>query len=89
MIVYGSSLSPFVRKVLSFGAEKGLELELRRTGLGSDDAAARSVKKKFFDEMCGAGKDTRFFVGTRFPYNTWFVIGVFWPPKITQPSLFP
>ena len=57
--------------------------------LGSDDAAARSVKKKFFDEMCGAGKDTRLFVGTRFPYNTWLVIGVFWPPKITQPSLFP
>lgn len=29
MIVYGSSLSPFVRKVLVFAAEKGLEVELR------------------------------------------------------------
>jgi glutathione S-transferase len=37
MIVYGSSMSPFVRKVLAFGAEKGLELESRPLGLGSDD----------------------------------------------------
>lgn len=28
MIVYGSSLSPFVRKVLAFAAEKGIALEL-------------------------------------------------------------
>ena len=32
MIVYGSSLSPFVRKVLAFAGEKGIELELRPTG---------------------------------------------------------
>ena len=37
MIVFGSSLSPFVRKVLAFGAEKGLELESRALGLGSED----------------------------------------------------
>ncbi|WP_324750801.1 glutathione S-transferase family protein [Sphingomonas sp. LY54] len=37
MIVYGSSISPFVRKVLAFGAEKGLELESRPLPLGSDD----------------------------------------------------
>jgi glutathione S-transferase len=37
MIVYGSSLSPFVRKVLAFGAEKGLELEHRSLGLGATD----------------------------------------------------
>ena len=35
MIVYGSSLSPYVRKVLAFAAEKGLELELKPLGLGS------------------------------------------------------
>jgi glutathione S-transferase len=39
MIVYGSSLSPFVRKVLAFGAEKGIALELKQVGLGSDDPA--------------------------------------------------
>ena len=32
MIVYGSSLSPFVRKVLAFAAEKGIELEVQPTG---------------------------------------------------------
>ena len=33
MIVYGSSLSPFVRKTLAYAAEKGMELELRPTGM--------------------------------------------------------
>lgn len=56
--------------------------------LGSDEAAAESVKRKFFDELCAPDRDTRFFMGTRFPYNTWLVVGVFWPPKIRQPSLF-
>ena len=37
MIVYGASLSPFVRKVLAYGAEKGLELGHKPLGLGSDD----------------------------------------------------
>lgn len=32
MILYGSSLSPYVRKVLAFASEKGIELELKRTG---------------------------------------------------------
>jgi glutathione S-transferase len=32
MIVYGSSLSPFVRKVLAFAGEKGIEIELQPTG---------------------------------------------------------
>ena len=56
--------------------------------LGSDEAAALSVKKKFLDELCGPDKDTRFFMGTFFPYNTWLVLGVFWPPKIKQGTLF-
>ena len=34
MIVYGSRLSPFVRKVMVYGAEKGLALELVAAGLG-------------------------------------------------------
>ncbi|MGN6058874.1 MAG: glutathione S-transferase family protein, partial [Sphingomicrobium sp.] len=32
MILYGSSLSPYVRKVLAFAGEKGVELELQPTG---------------------------------------------------------
>lgn len=32
MILYGSSLSPYVRKVLAFAGEKGIELELQSPG---------------------------------------------------------
>jgi glutathione S-transferase len=43
MIVYGSSMSPFVRKVLAFAAEKGIEVETKPTGLGSDDPDFRAA----------------------------------------------
>lgn len=56
--------------------------------LGSDEAAAESVKKRFLGELCRSDKDTRFFMGTFFPYNTWLVLGVFWPPRIKQGFLF-
>jgi hypothetical protein len=56
--------------------------------LGSEEAAAASVRNKYFEELCGQNKDTRFFMGTVFPYNTWVVIGVYWPPKIKQTLLF-
>jgi hypothetical protein len=56
--------------------------------LGSEREAAESVRGKFLDELCRKDKDTRFFMGTRFPYNTWLVLGVFWPPRIVQQSLF-
>lgn len=56
--------------------------------LGSEEAAAESVKKKFLGELCREDKDTRFFMGTRHPYNVWLVLGVFWPPKTLQKDLF-
>ena len=56
--------------------------------LGDEQAAVANVKNKFFHELCGPTKDTRFFMGTVFPYNTWVVLGVFWPPKDLQPTLF-
>ena len=34
MIVYGNSLSPYVRKTLAFAAEKGVEVELQPAGMG-------------------------------------------------------
>jgi glutathione S-transferase len=37
MILFGSALSPFVRKVVAFAAEKGIEIESRPVALGSDD----------------------------------------------------
>ncbi len=39
MIVFGSSMSPFVRKVLAFAAEKGVAVDTRPTGLRSRDPA--------------------------------------------------
>ena len=38
MILYGSSLSPYVRKVLAFAGEKGIELELQPTGFPNPTA---------------------------------------------------
>jgi hypothetical protein len=55
--------------------------------LGSEEAAAESVKNKFLSELCRHDKDVRFFMGTRFPYNTWLVLGVFWPPRVAQRTL--
>lgn len=56
--------------------------------LGSEKAAAEAVREKFLGELCRDDKDTRFFMGTRFPYNVWLVLGVFWPPLVEQKSLF-
>ena len=52
--------------------------------LGSEEAAAGSVKNKFLDEVCREDKDLRFFMGTVFPFNQWIVVGTFWPPKIRE-----
>jgi hypothetical protein len=45
------------------------------------NGAIKKVKQKYLDQMCAADKDTRFFIGTMYPYNQWMVVGVFWPPK--------
>jgi len=51
MIVYGSSLSPFVRKVVAFAAEKGIELEVKPVGPGSADPEFREASP--FGKMPG------------------------------------
>ena len=38
MILYGSTLSPFVRKVMAFAGEKGVEIELKPTGFPNPEA---------------------------------------------------
>ncbi|MDP8993746.1 MAG: glutathione S-transferase family protein [Pseudomonadota bacterium] len=43
MIVYGSSMSPFVRKTLAFAAEKGIEVEYKPLGLGAEDPDFREA----------------------------------------------
>jgi len=65
MIVYGSSLSPFVRKVLAFAAEKGIELELKPVGPGSQDPEFREASPfgkmpGFRDPGSGSGADGDF-----------------------------
>lgn len=52
--------------------------------LGSRQAAAESVRKKYMNQIFAEDRDTRLFVGTTHPYNTWIVIGVFWPPLVRQ-----
>ena len=43
MILYGSTISPFVRKVAAYCNQKGLEFELRRVGIGDPDPGFRAA----------------------------------------------
>ena len=43
MIVYGSTLSPYVRKVMAFAAEKGIDLELVSASPGGSDPDFRAA----------------------------------------------
>jgi hypothetical protein len=56
-------------------------LYLRMRDEHGQQEAVEKVKQKFHNQMCAPDKDTRFFVGTMYPYNQWMVVGVFWPPK--------
>lgn len=50
--------------------------------LGSEIEASRSVQRKYFDELCSIDKDAYFYVGTTYKvYNSWIVLGVFYPNK--------
>ncbi len=51
MILFGSSISPFVRKVLAFAAEKGIALDNQRVGIGDPDPAFRAASP--FGKMPG------------------------------------
>lgn len=55
---------------------------------GSEEAAVQSIRHNFLEVMCREDRDTRFFMGTRHPYNEWLVVGTFWPPKQCQKPLF-
>lgn len=66
--------------------ELGVLFLKERKKLGNDEKAAESVRNKFLNELCAPEKDTRFFMGTVFPYNTWVVLGVFYPPKNDKPQ---
>jgi hypothetical protein len=53
------------------------------------DELKRKIREKYLDELCGANKDTHFFVGNHSLYpGSFMVLGVFWPPRSTQRELF-
>ena len=76
----------------SFKLNKKVKQLARKSALAykmkDNAAAAEKVRQKYFDEMCAPEKDTRFFMGTTYPFNSWVVLGVFWPPLKRQYSLF-
>ena len=43
MILYGSTISPFVRKAAAYCVEKGIEIELRPVGINDPDPAFRAA----------------------------------------------
>jgi len=43
MILYGSTLSPYVRKVAAYLGEKGIDFELKPTGIGDPDPEFRAA----------------------------------------------
>ncbi len=43
MILYGSSLSPFVRKLMAYCAEKNISFDLKPTGIGDPDPGFRAA----------------------------------------------
>lgn len=45
------------------------------------DIILEKIKQKWFGVMCSAKRDTHFIVGTRHPFPTFIILGVFWPPK--------
>ena len=67
--------------------ELGVLFLKERKRRGSEEAAIRSVRLKFLDEICRGDKDTRFFMGPRHPYNQWLVVGTFWPPRAQSDPL--
>lgn len=68
-------------RVMNEDWELGVLFLKERDRLRSERAAIQSVRHNFLDVMCGPDRDTRFFMGTRHPYNEWLVLGTFWPPR--------
>ncbi len=51
MILYGSSLSPYVRKVIAYGSEKGIEFDIQPVGPGDPNPEFRKASP--FGKMPG------------------------------------
>lgn len=64
--------------------ELGVLYLKERDRKASEKLAAQSVKAKYLNWMFSKGRDPLLFMGATFPYNSWVVIGVFYPPKQQQ-----
>jgi glutathione S-transferase len=80
MKLYGVSLSPYVRKVLIFAAEKGIELELKPVALGQPDPEFRAVSP--FGKMPGFADDD-------FRISDSTAIVTYLEAKYPEPALLP
>jgi hypothetical protein len=64
--------------------ELGVLYLKERDRKASEQLAAQSVKEKYLNWMFSKERDPLLFMGTTFPYNSWVVIGVFYPPRQRQ-----
>lgn len=53
-----------------------------------EDVARKKFKDKWLGQMCGDDRDTHFIVGNKFRTPSFMVLGVFYPPRVSQLSLF-
>ena len=86
MIVYGSTFSPFVRKVMAFVAEKGLTAELKPAGMGRggaefDEASPFRKMPGFRDPGADGGRD--------FVISDSTAIVTYLEAKYPEPNLLP
>lgn len=75
----GDSVRPHKRMIEDW--ELGVLYLNEVARLGDERAAAESVRYTYLHRLCSSDRDTRFFMGTTFPYGSWVVVGVFYPPK--------
>lgn len=86
MIVYGATLSPFVRKVMAFAAEKGIAVELKPGGMGRGDAGFEEASP--FRKM-PALRDSGADGGRDFTLSDSTAIVTYLDAKQPEPNLIP
>jgi len=69
------------RKTFIEDWELGAQFLKLRKSKESEEVALRKIKQNFLGRLCSQERDTKFFMGTFYPYNTWLILGVYWPPK--------
>jgi glutathione S-transferase len=80
MIIFGSTLSPYVRKVVVFAAEKGLDFEVKQAGMGQGGPEFQAASP--FGKMPGF-KDDDFLISDSSAIVTYL------EAKHPQPNLIP